>query len=81
MIIVGLLILLFSVFIHCFIHCIHFEVPAQLQESSLADPSPINAVAAVPDITYHFTTSQRGADQLVHSVGYSYNTKWEKPKG
>ena len=59
----------------------HFDVPPQLQESSLQDPPPVNAVAAVADITYHFTTSQRGADQLVDSVGYSYNTKWKNQRG
>ena len=59
----------------------HFDVPPQLQESSLQDPPPVNAVAAPADITYHFTTSQRGADQLVDSVGYSYNTKWKNQRG
>ena len=59
----------------------HFDVPPKLQESSLQDPPPVNAVAAPADITYHFTTSQRGADQLVDSVGYSYNTKWKNQRG
>ena len=52
-----------------------------LQESSLADPAPVNAHAA-DDVLVRYTinpsSSIRGGDQLFSNIGYSYTVKRRK---
>ena len=51
------------------------------QQDDATLPHPVNAVPAVAQITYNFTKSQSGEDQLDDSVGYSFNTKWKNQRG
>ena len=55
--------------------------PSTVEESTLHDPPPTEAVAAPLEITYHIGKSSRGSDQLISSDGYSYNVLRKNKNG